>query len=338
MNTKQIGVLAVLALAAIGAANASLRTGPQGLAGDRRGEPVFANLVPRLNDVASVTIADSEKSFTVERRENGFFEKDSGYPVKADAFRDILVGAATLAYEETKTADPARYGDLGLGEVGGAPDTVGRQVTIRDGRGQVMAAVIVGARDATVGGARGGLYIRLPEQKQTFVVRGEVRAPAPHAAWFETNVTNIGRDALASVTLTGGGLDEIKAASEKKGDDLKLLNAPEDKDGDSSKIMRLSFMVDPISFQDVRKQAGAPAADARRMIVTARNGVQITYTVVGAMADGWVRFAVEATSEEGRAEAADLKTKLEGFDFKLAPHEIDMLGWALKDVTTERKG
>jgi hypothetical protein len=189
-----------------------------------------------------------------------------------------------------------------------------------------------------VGGARGGLYIRLPEQKQTWVARGEVRAPAPHAAWFETNVTNIGRDALASLTLTGGGLDDIKAASEKKGDDLKLLNAPEDKDGDSSKIMRLSFMVDPISFQDVRKQSGAPAADARRMIVTARNGVQITYTVIGALSDGWVRFEVEATSDEGRAEAINLKTKLEGFDFKLASHEIDMLGWALKDVTTERKG
>ena len=97
-------------------------------------------------------------------------------------------------------------------------------------------------------------------------------------------------------------------------------------------------MVDPISFQDVRKQTGAPAADARRMVVTSRNGVQITYTVVGNLADGWVRFAVEATSDEGRAQAAELKTKLEGFDFKLAPHEIDMLGWALKDVTAEPKG
>ena len=337
MNTKQIGVLAVLTLAAIGAANVSLRTGPLGLAGDRRGEPVFANLVPRLNDVASVTIADSEKSFTVERRENGFFEKDSGYPVKAEAFRDILVGAATLAYEETKTADPARYGDLGLGEAGGAPDTVGRQVTIRDGRGQVMAALIVGNRDATVGGARGGLYIRMPEQKQTFVARGEVRAPAPHAAWFETNLTNIGRDSLASVTLTGGGLDEIKVASEKAGDDLKLLNAPDEKDGDSSKIMRLSFMVDPISFQDVRKPSGAATDQARRMIVTSRNGVQITYTRIGNPAEGWVRFAVDATSDEGRAEAANLKARMEGYDFKLAAHEIEMLGWGLKDVTTDRK-
>jgi hypothetical protein len=74
------------------------------------------------------------------------------------------------------------------------------------------------------------------------------------------------------------------------------------------------------------------------MVVTSRNGVEITYTVVGALAEGWVRFAVNATSDEGRAQAADLKTKLEGFDFKIAPHEIEMLGWGLKDVTAERKG
>ena len=137
--------------------------------------------------------------------------------------------------------------------------------------------------------------------------------------------------------MTGGGLDEIKVASEKSGDDLKLLNAPDEKDGDSSKIMRLSFMVDPISFQDVRKPEGAPAADGRRMVATSRNGVRISYAVIGKLADGWVRFTVEATSDGGHAEAATLKSKMEGYDFKLSANEIEMLGWQLKDVTTEPK-
>jgi hypothetical protein len=101
--------------------------------------------------------------------------------------------------------------------------------------------------------------------------------------------------------------------------------------------MRLSFMVDPISFQDVRKPEGAPAADARTLTVTSRNGVRITATVIGAIADGWVRFKVEPTSDEGKTEADDLKKKMEGFDFKLGPNEIEMLGWGMKDVTSEPK-
>ena len=337
MNVKQTGVLAVLALAAMGGTAISMRSGAQGFATDRRGEAVFPNMVSRLNDVASITVRDHERTFIIEKRADGFVEKDSNYPVKGDLFRDLAVGVAMLAYEETNTATPARYRDLGLAEPGAAPDTVGRQVTLRDGRGAVMANVIVGNRDATVGGARGGLYLRLPDQPQTWVARGDLRVPAPHAAWFEINLTNIGREALADLKISGGGLEDIVASAEKKGDDLKLLNTPEDKAADSSKIMRLSFMVDPISFQDVRKQEGTPAADGRRMVVTARNGVRISYATIGKLADGWVRFTVEATSDEGREEAANLKSKMEGYDFKLATNEIEMLGWELKDVTTEPK-
>ena len=337
MNVKQTGVLAVLALAAMGGTAVSMRSGTQGFATDRRGETIFPNIVSRLNDVASITIRDHEKTFTAEKRADGFVEKDSGYPVKGDLFRDLAVGVAMLTYEETKTATPARYRDLGLAEPGAAPDAVGRQVTLRDGGGAIMANVVVGNRDATVGGARGGLYMRLPDQAQTWVARGDLRVPAPHAAWFEINLTNIGRDALAAIKISGGGLDEIVASAEKQGDDLKLVNVPEGMAADSSKIMRLSFMVDPISFQDVRKPEGAPAADGRRMVATSRNGVRISYAVIGKLADGWVRFTVEATSDGGHAEAATLKSKMEGYDFKLSANEIEMLGWQLKDVTTEPK-
>ena len=337
MNLKQTGILAVVAAAAVVATAVSQNSATQGFATDKRGEILFPNLVGKLNDVASVTVRDSEKTFTVEKRDDGFVAKDSAYPVKGDLFRDLAVGMSMLAYEETKTANAARYADLGLAEPGAAPDAVGRLVTLRDAKGATMASVIVGNRDATVGGARGGLYLRLPDQPQTWVARGDMRVPAPHTAWFEINLTNLNRDALADLRISGGGLDEIQATSAKKGDDIKLANVPEDREADTSKVMRLSFMVDPISFQDVRKQEGAPAADARTLTVTSRNNVRITATVLGAIAEGWVRFKVEPTSDEGKAEADELKKKMEGFDFKLGPNEIEMLGWGMKDVTTEPK-
>jgi hypothetical protein len=338
MNIKQIGILTVLAALAVGAAGYTLRVGSQGFATDKRGQVVFPGLVQRANDVASITIRDSERTYTIEKREDGFYDKDSGYPAKADAFRDVVSGAALLSFEETKTADPTRYADLGLADPGAAPDAVGRQVILRDAKGDVLASLIAGNRDTTVGGAAGGSYIRLGDQKQTWLVRGEVRAPVPQAAWFEINLVNIGRDALAGIRLSGGGLDEIVAVSEKKGDDLKITNAPEGRETDSGKVMRLSFMVDPISFQDVRKPKGEPAPDARRMEVTSRNGYRVTYTSIGDVGEGWVRFAVDATDDAGKAEADELRKKVAGFEFKLAQHEIDMLKWGLMDVTAEPKG
>ena len=40
-------------------------------------------------------------------------------------------------------------------------------------------------------------------------------------------------------------------------------------------------------------------------------------------ADGWVRFAVDATEDAGKEKADELRKKVDGFEFKLAQHEIE---------------
>ncbi len=337
MHMKQIGILASLAALGVAGAALSLRSGPQGFASDKRGQVLFPGLVQKANDVMSITIRDFERSFTVERREDGFYNKESGYPVKPDAFRDLVGSATLLNFEETKTADSARMADLGLAEPGAAPEAVGREMSFRDGKGNVLVALTVGNSDATVGGARGGTFVKLPEQQQAWLVRGQMRVPVPHAAWYEINFINIQRDSLAGIAIKGGGLDEIITKAEKKGDDITLANAPEGRAGDGSKLMRLGFMVDPISFQDVRKAEGNAKDGARQMIVTSWKGYTISYTAIGDVADGWVRFTTQVTSDVGKEEAEDFRRKTEGYDFKLAQHEIDMLRWSLKDVTQEAK-
>ena len=336
MNKKQIIVLAALAAASAAATHFTLRSAPQSIASDRRGERVFPALLQRANDVTSITIRDEDKAFTVERRDNGFFDKDSRYPARPEAFRDMVAGAATLAFEESKTADPARYGDLGLADVGQGEKS-GREVIMRDAKGEALANVIVGNRDNTVGGARGGMFLRFSNNPQSWLARGELRVPAPYAAWFEINLINLNRDALAKLELRGGGMDEVTITSEPKGAELKLINEVEGRAPDSGKLMRLSFMVDPLSFQDVRAPTAEPAPDARKLIAYAHNGLKITVTSIGPVTDGWVKMAVEPTSEESKTQAAELAPKIHGFEFKLSKNDSDMLAWGLMDFTTEPK-
>lgn len=338
MNARYVIVLGCAAVVAVAATAFTLRVGPQDIAADRRGETVFPGLLARANDVATISVRDSEKTFTVERRDGGFFDQASRYPVRPEAFRDVVAGATTLAFEEAKTSDPARYGDLGLGEPGEAkPEQTGREVTLKDAKGETLANFIVGNRDTTVGGARGGVYIRFPDKPQTWLARGEVRVPVPHTAWFEINLINLNKDALARLELRGGGLDEVTLVAPKKGEDLKLENAPEGRTADSGKAMRLSFMVDPVSFQDVRRPTGVVKPDARKLIAYGHNGLKITVTNVDDLADGWVRMSVEATTEEAKKQAAELAPKIDGFEFKLSKNDSDMLAWGMKDFTTEAK-
>lgn len=339
MNIKQLAILACGAVIAVAATAVTLRTSPQNIASDRRGEILFPNLVTRANDVTMIQVRDNEKTFTVERRGDGFFDKDSGYAVRPDSFRDIVGGAATLAFEESKTADPARHGDLGLAEPGkDQGEKGGREVVLRDAKGQTLAAIIVGNRDNSVGGARGGSYVRFPGQAQTWLARGEVRVPVPHAAWFEINLINFNRDQLARLELRGGGIDDIVLISDPKGSDLRFEQAPEGRSPDGGKLLRLSFMVDPISFQDVRKPTGDLKPDSRRYIATSHEGLRVTVASVGELKDGWVRMAVETTpeaTEAAKTRAAELAPKMHGFEFKLTPNEIEQMSWTLMDVTTE---
>lgn len=341
MNAKQLAVLAVAAVVAVGATAVTLRTSPQNIATDRRGERVFPDLLARANDVVTISIRDDDRTFTVERRGDGFFDKDSGYPARPESFRDLVAGASSLTFEESKTSDPARYADLGLGEPGkGLGDKAGREVVMRDAKGTALASVFVGNRDTTVGGARGGTYIRMPGQQTSYLARGEMRVPVPHAAWFEINLINFTRDMLAKLEMKGAGQDDYVMVSEPKGSELKLQTEVEGRAPDSGKVLRLSFMVDPISFQDVRAPKAEPKPDARQYIATSHDGLRVTVTSVGEQKDGWVRMQVDTipdATEEAKKKAAELAPKMHGFEFKLSQNDIDQMAWTLKDVTAEPK-
>ena len=339
MNSKQVALLGVIAAAAVALTAYTYNTSPQRNAGDRRGVAVLPDLAAKANDIATISIREKDKTFTVERTDKGFFDKESRYPVKPELFRDLVGNAATLSFEESKTADEKRYADLGLADPEkDKTEKAGREIIIRSTKGDVLASFWVGNRENTVGGARAGQYMRFGADKQTWLVRGTTNVPAPHTAWFEINFFNMNKDALESVDFSGGDLPEIKFASAKKGEDLKLATAvPEGRKEDTNKALRVAFMVDPLSFDEVRQPKEELKANGRKLIAKDRDGLVVTVTSVGKFEDGWMRIAVEGTTDESKKRAEDLKPKMEGFEFKLIQRYSEVMGWKLEEFTEEVK-
>jgi hypothetical protein len=141
---------------------------------DRRGETVIPMLMAKANDITGISIRDGADTFVIERRDNRFVASDSGYPVKTDAVSDVVASSAGLTFQEARTSDPARYGDLGFADPGA--NDAGKEITFRTAGGE-LASFIVGNSDTTVGGPTGGIFIRLKGQPQTFLVRGNVQLP-----------------------------------------------------------------------------------------------------------------------------------------------------------------
>jgi hypothetical protein len=334
MNARQLKILAALAVLSIGAAAAVLHTGTTTVASDRRGERVVPGLAQKANDITGVTVRGATDMISIDRRDGAFVATDSGFPIKADAVRDLIAGAIELSFEEARTTDPARYGDLGLADPGQAD--AGKEITLRTASGD-LADFIIGRRDPTVGGPLGGIYVRLKGQPQTWLARGNLTLPPGRADWFAPVELGIRRNDIKKVELADGGRDGATAmVTAEKPDQLILQNVPEGRVPDAFKVTRIATLIESFAFADVRKET-KPADDARRLIADVGDGLRLTLTAVGDLPEGWIKISAEATGDAGRDKAKAINAKVAGYDFRLPPAQTDVLGWTLTDLTNEQK-
>ncbi len=336
MNPKHLTTLAAVAAVSIATTAWVLRTSAPTVTSDRRGENVVPSLLAKANDITAVSIRDGSGTFAIERRDNRFVASDSGYPVKPDAVSDVVASSAELTFQEARTSDPARYGDLGLAD----PDAKdgGKEITFRTAGGE-LASLLVGNSDTTVGGPAGGVFIRLKGQPQTYLVRGSVRLPGSgsRSGWLVPMSFDIKRREIKKVELTGGGRDGVTVLAEaQKPGQFVLADVPEKRTPDNLQASLLPSLIDSFTFQDVRK-ATKPAADARRMVAETSDGLQIVFTALGELTEGWVHITAEAMNDAAKDKATLINSKVEGYDFRLRSDEAGRLGWTMADLSVEQK-
>jgi len=336
MKTKGLIILAGLTIVALATTSAILRTNPSRIVSDRRGEVVFPELASAGGDISLIDIQDGDRSIAIERKDNGFVAAGSKYPVKIEPLRDLVATLANLRFEEAKTADPARYSDLGLGEPGSKGEA-GKLVTIKKQSGAVLASVLVGNRDASVGGPQGGTYAKLFDAAQSYLLRGEVKIPGMKADWFDANLAKVDREAIAKIELLGGGRDAITLVSSEAGKELELTNVPEAREADPSNLSRVISLIESLDFQDVRKATQTKSEQPRKLIAQTRQGLRLELTLIGEVGDSWFSIAASSTNESAAAQAKEIAAKVEGREFRLPGYQGDLFGWSMNEVTIERK-
>ncbi len=336
MNNRQLVILAVLAAVSVAATSIVLRTSTPTVASDRRGERVLPAVADKANEVTGLIVHQGADTLAMERRDAGFVAAESGFPVKTDAVRNLLASSIELTFEEARTSDPARYHELGIADPGTSEGS-GTEVVLRTAAGE-LADFVVGNRDLTVGGAVGGVFIRIKGQPQTWLARGNVRLPANKAEWISPVDFDIKRSDIKKIELSGGGIEgvTVTANSEKPGE-FTLEKVPEKRVADTFKLSRLATMLESPAIKDVRKPS-KPADNPRRVIFDVADGLRLVLTAVGEPAEGWVQISAEATGDAQREKAAAISAKVKGFEFQLQPHQGEILGWTANDLTNEQQG
>lgn len=276
MNTKTLTLLAG-ATAVLAVGTWFLESGREG--GDSSPEETL--LLPALSasaaQAARLVVTGPEGVLTLEQADGGWaLAERNGFPVQATKVRDLLSNLARSKRLERKTSNPARYGDLGLEDVG-AEGSNSTSVRIESSSGEVLGEALIGRRRAQGAAAH---YIRLPDEPTTWLASGELRVAGTMREWIDTEVTRIKRDRLVGVDLIHPDGTVVQLARTEESDaNLSIQNTPEGMVPSSDWITsRFSTALEFLSLEDVQPRELPDPERAVAATFRTKDGLVLTAT------------------------------------------------------------
>lgn len=349
MTVRTFLLLLFTTVIAVAAATVALISRP----GDRQranlGQPVLPGLIDRINDLGALRIESAKGGRLTIKRDGArwtIVERD-GYPAKASAVKSTAVAVARLTYLSAKTAKPALYGRLDLGDPG-KKDTKSVALTFTDRAGKEMGALIVGiSRSAIEGSAQGGTFLRLPDDLQTWLTKGFVEVGKQVQDWIDRDLFHVKTDRIRRVEIHHSDGETVTVFKDQK-DDKNFILA----DVPGAKKVTSKFAVDGIAsnigdfvIDDVARRADKPVdpAKAVRVVYETFDGLTLTMLLEKQKAAGkdgkdehWLQ--VEATGTgDAAAEAAAIAKRTGGWSFHISDFRYTELTKHMTDLVEDVK-
>lgn len=252
---RRVRALAVLAgVTGIAVLLAALALWQRASTGEPDFKPVrmFPALQQAMEDVASIHVETKSAAFNVVRDEkkHWILPDKSKYPADFNTVRKTVLGLAELDLVERRTARSDWHDKLGLKlpKSGGE----GTLVTFKDAKGEELASLVVGSsvEGASAGGEQ-AVYVRRPNDAQTYVARGTFAPPTNEAQWLDKAFVELARDRVKSAEMTpfkGRAYGVTRAKPEDEDFRLvqplpsgRMLRTPGEPNGIGNALLGISF-------------------------------------------------------------------------------------------------
>ncbi len=306
MDSKRFPILAGIAVLAIIIAAVLLgRRGPEA-EGSLVGAPVLPGLAERLNDVERLRFvrAGAQEALTVERREHGWVvaERD-GYPADPSKVRLSLMNLGETKQLEGKTANPERYGQLGVQDID-ADGATGTRIEI-DGEG-VEHRLIVGNQASGE-----GTYVRRAGEAQSLLATGNLVPDPEVGPWLERVITDIPSSRIRELELAKDDARPLRVYKESSDDaNFTVADLPRGREVMSPYVANgLASMLSGLNLEDVARdrEDGHGELPLHRAtyrmfdgVVVELQGWQEAESAEGGAGDGHIRLSARLDQERAR--------------------------------------
>ncbi len=290
------------------------------------GGKAFPGLAAQAGDAQRLAVTTPKGSYALAKQDGHWVLPDKAdYPADSGKVGAFLATLADMDLLEPKTADPARYADLSLGDPGGATGA-GKSVTIGDAGGHPLAAAIFGRAAPSLGRTGGGLYLRRAGEAQSWLASGLPTIPDTAERWMDRSLFDLS-DATAIKTATITDVDGKTILAEfrdKPADvDFSARQALPGKP-DQSKLDSLGATPVSLEFDDVRARP-TDATPTRTITFERFDGGTYKLTLYTIGKDVWT-----AATQTG-AGAAGFDAGHARYLFRLPPYRMGVLQGSLAD-------
>jgi len=282
--------------------------------------PVFPNLAVQLADAASVSIA--AKTGTIEIVHSGDVKTGRwvvptahGYPASIEHLRRLFLGLADLEAVEKKTARPDWFGALSLDD----PKTGGSAiaVTVKDSKGDALAALLVGKLKPPTPGGRPMVYIRRTGENQTYLAAGDLPLETERKAWLDDRVVDIARDRVKRVTVAPSDAAAYSVSRVKPDQpDFTLDNIPKGREPLSNAAANPTgaAAVD-LTLDDVRPASEVDFSKASHFTIETFDGLTAALDVTDKDELTYIRVTAQGQGADAAKEADAINARLRGWAY-----------------------
>jgi len=286
--------------------------------------------------IGSIELTKSGRTLTFVRNgEQWTIKERGGYPVEGDKIRALLVQLTRAELAEPKTASKDRWPLLDL-EDPAAAEAKSSLVRLLDAGGKPIAELVVGKRrNNAFGTGRHGVYVRRPNETQTWLASGEPNLALDVKNWVDPAIFKADAEKLKRVTVAHP--NEVPIVVEREGEKGKfvLKSVPEGlKVKEGAGVEQIALSLGSVDIDDVRKLDATPAGNAIS-VITAENsdGLTVTFRLrrEGTPEEAWLSFTAAGEGEAKKA-ADEINAKAAGWEFKIPKWKADQIGKRAADI------
>jgi len=312
--------LSLLLLAAAMAAVAAITVAIEMRASrpDLASGPVIPGLEQTIMRAERVTVASTDANYRIERVERGdarvWIMRDRGdFPVADERMERLFEGIEQLRYTRRMTSDASKHERLGVGD----PRQGGRGVLVQveDGRGALLVNLILGVEP-------GGLYVRRPDNDQTWAARGELPPLRDVSVWLDLQPLQLAADALTRVEVVPVEGRPYVLARETPQAAWRLASPTLTAAANLATTAERLVALAPTDVQPAPAVQGAPRG---HVIAQTFEGVTIEGELLESQGRVWLKLVARAANPEQEAAALTINERVAAWAYALSDDDARAL-------------